>query len=708
MNLTLLKQPYEISFAGNPLQFVWQVAPWGAVEKTQDITVIVTVFIEKKFGSEISDQIYVQKMYPDAEGKITLDASSIVSPYLEYYTPRPDLAKPVEAVNQRKRFNVKTILNAPGLYDLPPIYEFPFYYSVIKGGLSQQAWHYKEFFTKVILEQKQPLLFPAAKELVDPEALKFFYWIYPFDDQALQTVTYKVYFSDGTSATLDQATKLISGKWAVNCVPCGFSQSGLNAIIPLNKSAVKYSVTVGTETQTIVAEYFFTLDNRNFYEPYYLLYRNSIGGLETVRLLGQVDLAADYARQQARRTLPPSWYGAVITDESTEETFSYTADTGFMGKEELLKLRDLFLSKEKYQVTSPSGGRGLIPIVLTNNKAKFFSNKENLVSAQIDWQQAFVNTFFTPGTLMPLTRACPAIEKFFASQLNKSTLQFQWSLEDPYDQIEVQIIIGADTYIFTYKGNAGMVSQFFNNPSTGDPVNITIKARTICNAESVPADYGPFATITLSVKKNSLPVAVDDHFQIPSGWAVLNLPDSALANDYDPDGDPIEVLPEWGITAKGAVWSIDREGKITFTTQFQNWTGNDQFNYQIHEIGSTEYVTGTVFITVGNGPQQVFVKWVMRNQNIQSTYTWAEAWLDFFSDPACTIPVDITSLGLTISATEETKNNNTVIHHEDYSFLATGTKKLMWSGYTRNDPGAGVSILAKFVVLPGTGYTPVN
>ena len=405
-NITLIKQPYEVSFTGNPMPFTWQVSPYGNKERTSDITLTVRVLIENVFGSGVFDEAYVQKLYPADDGTFRIDAASIVSPYLDYYTPRADLSKPVEAIGQRKRFQVKTTFSAPGYFpfgdpNLGQIYVPPVYYYAVKGGLAKEAWHYKEFFTKVVSTDKLPLLFSAAKELTDPEALKYIFWVYPLDDNAAQTVTYTAYLSDGTTVTKVNANTVSSGKWGINCAPAGFTSSGLAALISADKSAVKYSVKVTTGAGTIVEEYFFNLDTRNFYDKYFLLYRNSTGGMETARLLGEVDLAATYDRQQARRTLPPDWFNAAeIKDEATEETFGYTADTGFMSKEQLLKLRDLFLSKEVYMTSPLSAGEGtgvrLLPIVITSNKTKFYSNKEALVSTSIEFQNAFINSFFTP------------------------------------------------------------------------------------------------------------------------------------------------------------------------------------------------------------------------------------------------------------------------------------------------------------------------
>lgn len=735
--VTLLKQPYQICFSGNPVQFIWQVVPYDSNEKSSDINLTVRVYVENIFNSTSFDQVYVQKLYPDDKGQVKLDVSSIIDPHLEFYTPRPDLAKPIEATAQRKRFKVAYFLQeadqgvvpwsgagSPPIGQLyPPGFSDGAIFSAVKGGMAYETWHYNEFFTKVILEDKKPLLFSANGEKIDKGALRFIYWIYPLNDAAAQTITYKVYFSDGTSATLNNDTIISSGQWSVACAPAGFSQCGLDALVPEGKSSVKYSITIATADDTIVAEYFFDIDHRNFYEPYYILYRNSVGGLETMRITGQADIAAEYLQQQAQRTLPPNWYNpnlvAQIMDDTTEETLSFTGDTGFLSKEGEMKLRDLLLSKQKWMISSPlaiwrgvvsevdwddvASSLRLLPIALSAKNIKFFSNKESLVSATIQWQLAFVNSFFTPGNVMPLSRTCPAVEKLSVFQKTKNTLQIIWSLQLPYEQVEVQIIIGATTYTYTYQGNTGMIVQSFENPATTGPVDITIKGRTICNADSDPVDYGVFSIITLSVIPDSLPIAVDDYFIIPAG-GVYPIPVSALANDYDPDGDPIEVVAAWGMTDKGAVWTIDAAGFVTFKPANVAITGDDKFVYYIRNVGGTTLVAATVHIKVGDGVRQIFVRWGLRNIQNAPPVEYAEGWLEYFSDPACTVPFNISAFGITVNAKVALFNEDgEVSGGHNYAQPAHNTADKVWTGNT-----IFFGIRAVFTVLPGTGYIPVN
>lgn len=376
-------------------------------------------------------------------------------------------------------------------------------------------------------------------------------------------------------------------------------------------------------------------------------------------------------------------------------------------------LKNGALNQPRVGVTDPASVtmRPLLPVVITSNKTKFFSNKDNLVSTSIEWQNAWINTFFTPGTVMPQSRTCPAVETFIINQTNKNTLQFIWSLEDPYDKIEVQTIINDVVTIYTFPGNTGMISQRFNNPVVDNiSVNITIKVRTICNPDSIPVEYGPFATYYFAVHGDSLPVAVDDYYQVPIGFAGV-LPFSLLDNDYDPDGDPIEALAGWGLFGNGsspAVYSVDINGMVTISNAPVNMVGKQSFDYQIHNPGSDTYVTGHVFINFGEGPQAVYVIWVFKNKVTTSSQTTADAWFGFFSDPACTIPVDITALGLTITGSVQYTVNGDITT-KNYSVIGKGTQMLMESNAfisVNNSPF--VILTSKFTINPGSGYTAVN
>jgi|GEM_PF-1556285 len=107
------------------------------------------------------------------------------------------------------------------------------------------------------------------------------------------------------------------------------------------------------------------------------------------------------------------------------------------------------------------------------------------------------------------------------------------------------------------------------------------------------------ATVTIEVGvDNTPPVAADDTAQTgeDQGEAVIDV----LANDFDPDGDPIEVVsvgqPQHGET------SINADGTVTYIPDV-DYEGEDSFTYTMcDDMGACDSATVTITVTPGEDP----------------------------------------------------------------------------------------------------------
>lgn len=721
METVLIKQPPEISFSGNPMPYFFSITPYGTIEKAQDIKLIVRVLVESLFGNNNFIEVKVQAFYPNTNGQIKIEIQTLIDPFLEYYTPKLSLIKPAQAFNQRKRYRVQYTLQKDGAI-IGDIQSSPILYA-IKGGMSYDQWHPSQFFNKNILQDKNPLNFIAVGEKCHVAEKKYLFWIYPFADNKVQTVMIDIMLDDNSIIQYDLPYTIFCGKWGICCVPIGFNQLNLSAFVPVGKWPVSYSVKVmNADNIAIVAPIVYNIDHRNFYDTYQLLYRNSLGGIDTIRLRGAVDFEADYVRQNAERTVPPSYYSngnllAQSIDENAEETPKFKGDTGFLSKASVDKLRDLFLSPQKMELENGK----LLPISINNKNVKFFSNKENLYSLQIEWQRAYTNEFYTPIGSITDNQTCPAVENFIVKQLNKKLLQIMYSLVMPYERIEVQVITSEGTQNFYYTGNYQTVKQTFDNPIDVGTELITIKARTLCDEEAVPPNVGPFTIIELLISGNSLPIANPDIYNIASGFnSPLILPGSVLTNDYDPDGDNIEVIADAGATTAGGTYSINDAGTVTYTPPNSDYIGADTFIYSIQETGGGTPVDAIVTINVGVFSGNVFAKIVYRNMQYTNEPGYSQAigevWIDFFNNPAGTQVIDVTALGLTFNWRNHYYQQQFeaafVEADADSSIAGTGTKVKIFDGeiyvYEDNEaylyPRINNNI---FSVLTGTGYVPI-
>lgn len=718
----LIKSPHEISFSGNAITFSFAISPYSSIEQSMDIRLNVRVLVEQVFGSNLFTEVKAQPYLPNGNGKIDIDISSILDPYLEYFTPRLTQLNPVQAINQRKRFRIDYLLQIDNL-PVGTVQQSEIF-NVCKGGMSYDSFHPSLLFTQHITDNQRPLFFPIQKEYTGTKEVRFMFWMYPFTDQAPLKVVYKVYYEDNSIGTKTIDRTITLSKWGIGCVAAGYEQCKLQLIAP-TKTPVRYTVEIqrSASNEVVIAPITFWIDHRSFYNTSTLLYRNSLGGIDTIRMRGQIDVEQEYSRENAVQTVPPNTYnnlnlfGEAIAVQN-EEIPSYKGDTGFLRREMIDRLRDLFLS---LQVIEEKDGK-LIPVVLKNGKTKFFANRDTLLSLQIEWQHAYTNEYFTPSGLITLPNACPAMEELKVIQRNRRTLQIMYSIPVPYDRVEFEINNGIDVARFITTGNSGSFITDFVNPSSGAPVNITVRGRVLCNEDVDPVDAGPWLARIIQVIANSLPVAVDDLFNIASGQTgPIQLVGSVLTNDYDPDGDALEVVSQSNqTTTQGGTFSIAANGIVTYSPPNINYVGTDSFTYQVREVGGTATSTATVRISVGGAAVGIFARLVLRNSNTSSsefvTISYGEFWIEFFADTALTVPIDVTALNLTINYDEilftqqYDGSNDTNVTAKTIN--PTGTRVRIFEGnffeqYVDQFQPSPLTTTYSFVIKPGTGYIPV-
>jgi hypothetical protein len=698
LEVNLIKQPNDIAFSGNPIEFVFAISPYGKHEKTVNTQLSVVVYVETYYNSGQFIRAKAQTFFPTADGLIDFDIRSYVDPYLSFTKVPANLTEPIACSSHHSRCKISYQLLqnnsvATDLTETTPI-------DVIKGGLPYEQWHPTEYFTQVINTQKKALNYEAPGELVGKDDTLFLYWlqnVYGADEQFINVA---VTYEDGRSENQDYDYPLTSEYRDVCCLPVGSNRIGLDALFGSGSTIVSYTFTVRDRDNNIIVTKTYRLDYRTFYRTEQLIYRNSVGALETIRLRGQIDFEADYARQNAMRITMPAYFTDGILHKQnsnyfTEETEKKVGDTGFLSKSAQQKIRALFLAEEVYEVV----GDQLLPVTINTTNAKFYTNKDSLTAIQIEWKKAYVNQFYLPVGTMPQTRSCPAMLTLLVRQTSYNILRIMWSLPLPYDKVLVSYGLpdgsgGFHYYSNTYTGNSGVAMQYFPNPATTVDVVISVKARVICNPYSSPMDMGPERIISVTVTKPLAPVANNDYFNItPGHTTAITLPTSVLANDYDPQDEDIEAIVTTGATDQGGTYSINAAGIVSYLPPSGVFLGQDFFTYQIRKVGGTITSTATCFINSATTIVPVFVKLITEGTDPDST-----VYIRFFTDNTATTALDVTGFGININYKQK------IGGMDWYSFspLGTSTQILIYSG--RIVWGGG-DLHMFFHLEPGTGYT---
>jgi VCBS repeat-containing protein len=137
--------------------------------------------------------------------------------------------------------------------------------------------------------------------------------------------------------------------------------------------------------------------------------------------------------------------------------------------------------------------------------------------------------------------------------------------------------------------------SFVYNPQPGFSGIVTFHYRiTDGQAQSNVAAV----TLTVMAEPNQAPVGTNDAYTVAENEALIVPAPGVLANDSDPDADPLTAVLVTG-PAHGQL-SLAANGSFTYTPD-TNFTGLDTFTYQAYDGQDTSDPV-TVTITVGDGP----------------------------------------------------------------------------------------------------------
>jgi hypothetical protein len=304
----LIKTPHTISFSNNPMPFFFALSPYGDAEKSNDIRLQLRVMLEKNYGSTVFEEIKNQTLLPNTEGAFSFDVRTLVDAYLQYYLPRTGQVEPVKTTGQVKKYKVQWSLlrNGISVGDTEESGEL----TVIKGGLAYDQWHSDEFFSKKVITDKQSLQFYPKGEKVFLDDAHFFFWLYnmPVGITYTQQVVVHVTHTGGSFDYTFGTTFNGGSTKAVYCLPAGWDQfpTALKTSLPAGEYVKSYWIDVQDtfSGDTLFKSGVYTIDYRNYYNSSTIIFRNSLGGLKTIRLRGQIDFEADYLQQQAQRVVP--------------------------------------------------------------------------------------------------------------------------------------------------------------------------------------------------------------------------------------------------------------------------------------------------------------------------------------------------------------------------------------------------------------------
>jgi len=340
----------------------------------------------------------------DDYGRVYFCPNDIVEPYIKSTFRKQFYASiPVRKNNDILR---RYALRYSELYGNPAVYHAALSTEIlflINGRIPQWQQH---LFTDVTFLEwlSSGLRFltftPVTRKVLPDEFIKLFFiyrteYTIPADYRILLRI--RLTFDDATFVNIDQGTGadlLHTGE--VLEVDCGYDQLGLSATMTNypDKTLHSYSVwlvgkasngseTTLSEVKTFEVDYDFYEFRRQF------IFRNSIGGFDTIYCLGKSSFENEYTRETAdfEQSLNPYELAISRRDYNIEQNLLGNHTTGYFDKRFFAWIQDFFASDQVYEIT----GEGFKPCRITSSNINL--DDENEMMLTIDFQTEYLTEY---------------------------------------------------------------------------------------------------------------------------------------------------------------------------------------------------------------------------------------------------------------------------------------------------------------------------
>lgn len=687
-HIDLYKHPNTHNFSKNPIPFGFNISPFGETNVVARQRIYVTLLFSFVMDNPQFEELWSGAVGPDKDGIAMLDISSILDAKLKFYTPNTNLLKFHKCTEQCGVFKLRYYLADNNNY-LSQVRTSSLYH-VYKGGVAKEDFdNDATYLNETLITDRAPLHFYHSEETVRITEPKWLYFIYKIASVlANEMVCYVTFFqTDGWAQDifpLAQTIKMI--EYQVYCVPVDIASMKIEYNAPDFNMVYKYSVLLQDQNIEDICAMTFFVDWRPFYDEKYLLYRNSLGALETQALLGEKEFGIHIDGEKTETVPLTEMMGDTLIQREQRDYLNtqnalVKANTGWIPKVILMRLKDLLLNK---QVWSLYGNR-LKPVHVSTSNTLLQRSSDKLYSLAVDYSNAYEDENYNPEGMVVFSAICPAVEFIWGGVKVGGKIWVKWQLPPGYDKIQFSYftsLVGT-VILVNYSGNSGIAVIDINSTINTyiQDVTVTLKARCVCNDEVSPFSYGVY-TGNLYIDLSSLmpPITTDDVMDIGE----RNLVGRILKQgglDYNVNNNDITLNGGYigfenifnatgtaviGTSQNGAiVQQLGTGGMLIYTptpTSIAN-LAQDVIHYKCNEIVfSFGFLIGnlaTIIVPLKAEVPKVYAKLIALNW-LETEYKYGflnlykeyditcDLYIQFFKDAACTIPVDVSTYGITI------------------------------------------------------------
>ncbi len=383
----------DIQLSGSPVRVLVTggVAPAGSTSYKYTLRLISA-------DSELIGAPFIDAIAPDTDGSALFDISGLVDQPVKKAFEYPESTL-IKGYNDQV-FSIKI---QPGeIYidsngDLQESWgSESATFSIIKGGVSQRQlnqWlkNSTNFYQTYIVAKRWLSLRPWGDYVAPTQPIKLFFMV-----SSTVTLDFVItyYFDDGTSGTVTKSTTMSAGNlYEYMCNPKSHSVN----IEPTGKMVTHFDCVLKSGETNYSNSFRFTYDWNFCERPYYLMFANSLGGIDDVYLSG-------YAEEKFQTEGTIATRPASITDDVVDPTLiipnrkgrnAWKISTGWKTASQMRHLRDLMLSRQAWLMYPNLSVSNyiVIPVIVEPGEKGIINYREELFSMDVDITEAHDNQY---------------------------------------------------------------------------------------------------------------------------------------------------------------------------------------------------------------------------------------------------------------------------------------------------------------------------
>lgn len=400
MAYQLTERPYKFSYSLNPVRYLVEInnpdTPGCALEVELYMLNYPDVY---NAVTNPGTLVTAQTLYPNPDGKVYFYCEDFLNSHLEWQLPSIFLdgnpGDVIAVTSQLKKYYIRYRQITRSNPSPPWATDADNILMVLKGGVAKEKFDRNNFFINYLPDKKPFLTWQPSDHFIGIDETKCLTYLHHDDSTPELLLKARVVYTDGTEDIVEKAFPPLAESLLFH-LPS--SVKHITETIVNDKIIWYYDISVVSTTGTEYTNVFrLYVDYRKFYNMFSFFYNNSLGGMDTVRILGEYDIEIVREYTDIQKATGGDFSGPELPTENGAININkyevYKGDAGFQNSPAMHdSLQDLLLSDNCFRIVFNRWLR----VINMQKTQQMGSNKDTKWNFLLQWRYTFNNTQYTP------------------------------------------------------------------------------------------------------------------------------------------------------------------------------------------------------------------------------------------------------------------------------------------------------------------------